>query len=83
MIRRVNSFLEEAHEILAVHEAAPSRLVLLDDTYKKLKGLSLQQDESLRQSLRCVENKLYRGAHILSWTALIDFIENVLNNVQP
>ena len=78
ILRRVNSFREEAHRILSVHEAAPSRTVILDDTYKKLHGLSLQQDELLRQALRCVENKLYRASHILAWTALMDFIENIL-----
>lgn len=78
VIRRINSFAVEAHRTLAVHEAAPSRAVLLDDTYSELQKLSLQQDELLRQALRCVENKLYRAAHILAWTALIDFIQNTL-----
>ena len=78
VLRRVNSFLEDAHKILSVHEAAPSRTVILDETYKKLQGLSLQQDELLRQALRCVENKLYRASHILAWTALMDLIENIL-----
>jgi len=78
ILRRVNAFLDEAHKILSIHEAAPSRIVLLDNTYKKLQKLSLQQDELLRQALRCVENKLYRAAHILAWTALIDLIENTL-----
>lgn len=78
LLHRTNSFLKEANKILAIHEAAPSRIVILDNTYKKLKALSLAQDELLRQSLRCVENNLYRAAHVLAWTALIDLIENVL-----
>lgn len=78
VLRRVNSFLEDAHKILSVHEAAPSRTVILDETYKKLQGLSLQQDELLRQALRCVENNLYRASHILAWTALMDLTENIL-----
>lgn len=78
VLRRVNSFREEAHRILSVHEAAPSRVVILDETYKKLQGLSLQQDELLRQALRCVENELYRASHILAWTALMDLVENIL-----
>ena len=75
IFQRIESFKKEAHKILAIHEAAPSRTVILDDTYKKLKGLSLQQDELLRQSLRCIENQLFRAAHILSWTAFMDFIQ--------
>lgn len=78
VIRRANAFMAEAHKILAVHETAPSRTVLLDETYKELQQLSLRQDELLRQALRCVENKLYRAAHILCWVALIDFFETIL-----
>jgi hypothetical protein len=79
-VRRINSFEAEAHRILAVHEAAPSRAVLLDGTYKELRQLSLQQDELLRQALRCVENNLYRASHILAWTALVDLIQNILSS---
>ena len=91
ILRKVELFRNEAHQILAIHEAAPSRAVILDDTYKKIQGLSLRQDEVLRQSLRCVENKLFRAAHILAWTSLIDYIQEKLasdgfvklNNARP
>lgn len=78
IVSQINSFLDDAHEILSVHETAPSRTVLLDKTYKELQALSLEQDELLRQALRCVENNLYRAAHILAWTALIDLVERIL-----
>jgi len=78
IVHRINSFVAEAHKILSAHEAASSRTVLLDETYRELQELSLEQDELLRQALRCIENKLYRAAHILAWTALIDLIENIL-----
>jgi hypothetical protein len=78
ILNRVNSFVDEAHKILSAHETAPSRAVLLDETYKELKNLSLEQDELLRQALRCIENRLYRASHILAWTALMDLIENIL-----
>jgi hypothetical protein len=78
VLRRINSFLDDAHKILSVHEAAPSRTVLLDRTYKELQELSLEQDELLRQALRCIENNLYRASHILGWTALMDLIESIL-----
>lgn len=71
-------FQREAHDILAVHEAAPSRLILLEDTYKNLTALSLRQDDLLRQALRCVENKLYRAAHVMAWAAFMDFLEEKL-----
>lgn len=43
-----------------------------------LTKLSSQQDELLKQALRCVEQDLYPSAHILAWTALMDMIENIL-----
>ncbi len=75
---RVSSFTKEAHKILSAHETAPSRVVLLDRSYKEIGELSLAQDELLRQSLRCIENNLNRASHILAWIALIDYIENLL-----
>jgi hypothetical protein len=78
VLNRVKSFQDDAHKILSIHEAAPSRTVLLDKTYKELQELSVEQDELLRQALRCIENDLYRAAHILAWTALIDLIESTL-----
>ena len=78
ILRKARRFEREAHEILATHESSISRAYLLDDTYKALSGLSLDQDQLLRQALRCVENKLFRAAHILAWTACIDLIQNKL-----
>lgn len=53
-------------------------MVILNYTYQNLAKLSSQQDELLRQALQCVESDLYRPAHILAWTALIDLVENIL-----
>ncbi|WNZ29951.1 MAG: hypothetical protein IAX21_03590 [Candidatus Bathyarchaeota archaeon] len=78
LLQRSTSFLKEAAQILSIHEAAPARVVILDNTYKQLENLSIIQDELLRQSLRCIENNLYRAAHILAWNALIDLVENIL-----
>lgn len=75
VLHRARAFEREAHTILAVHEAAPSRLVLLEDTYRRLTALTLRQDDLLRQALRCVENELYRAAHVMAWAAFMDFLE--------
>jgi hypothetical protein len=91
ILRKVKVFEQEAHTILAQHETSPSRLILLEDTYGKLNKLSLQQDDLLRQALRCVENELYRAAHVMSWAAFMDFLEeklasdgfNKLRNIRP
>jgi hypothetical protein len=75
---RLASFSAEAHFILATHEAAPSRIISLEDTYDNLTRLSLQQDELFRQSLRCLEHGLYRASHVMAWAGFMDFLEEKL-----
>lgn len=78
LLDRVRAFQREAHHVLSVHEAAPSRIVLLEDTYKRLSALSIRQDELLRQALRCIENELFRAAHVMAWAGFMDFLEEKL-----
>jgi hypothetical protein len=78
LLGRARAFQREAHQVLSVHEDAPSRVVLLEQTYKRLGALSLRQDEMLRQALRCIENELFRAAHVMAWAALMDFVEEKL-----
>ncbi|MCH8813532.1 MAG: hypothetical protein IH957_00335 [Chloroflexi bacterium] len=78
-IARAKAFEKEAHVILSVHESAASRIVLLTDTYSKLTVLSLKQDDLMRQALRCVENGLFRAAHVMAWAAFMDFLEEKLS----
>lgn len=75
LLRRARSFEREAHAILSVQERARSRVVILDQTYARLSGLTLKQDELLRQSLRCAEAELYRAAHVMAWAGFMDFME--------
>lgn len=77
-LRRVKAFEREAHVVLSVHESARSRVVLLEDTYRRLGKLSLRQDELFRQALRCVENSLFRAAHVMAWAGFMDFLEEKL-----
>jgi hypothetical protein len=74
-LRRVNNFRNEARLILARHETSPERIITLSTSYVKLDALSLKQDELFRQSLRCIENSLFRAAHVLSWAGFMDFYE--------
>src|SRR5438034_3417142 len=75
LLSRVSGLQREAHQVLSVHEAAGSRIVLLEDTYKRLGSLTLRQDELLRQALRCIENELFRAAHVMAWAGFMDFLE--------
>jgi hypothetical protein len=78
LLRSSRAFAAEAHAILGTHEASPSRVVLLEDSYRKLAALSLKQDELMRQALRCMESKLYRASHVMAWAGFMDFLEEKL-----
>ncbi|MFI5399229.1 MAG: hypothetical protein ACHQ9S_27175 [Candidatus Binatia bacterium] len=79
-LQRADAFRKEAHAILATHEAARSRVFVLEDSYKTLTGLSLRQDDLLRQALRCAETSLFRAAHVMAWAGLMDFLEEKLES---
>jgi len=72
---KVIKFEEAAHKIFGIKEASQSRVIHLTDTYDKLGKLSVKQDDVLRQALRCIEVEVFRGAHVLSWAALVDYLQ--------
>ncbi|MBR9701465.1 hypothetical protein GOV13_00920 [Candidatus Pacearchaeota archaeon] len=74
--KKFENFKKESKKILSKQETSKSRIISLDSSYKKLSELSLKQDELLRQSLRCVEEELFRAAHVMSWASFMDFIED-------
>lgn len=75
ILKRVNSFKKEAHGLFSKYETSPSRVIDLKKTYQQLDGLSIQQDDLFRQAIRCVEQELYRAAHVMAWAAFMDFLE--------
>jgi len=79
LLSSVRSFERECHQILARHETSSSRIILLEASYKTLRGLSLHQDELFKQALRCLEHGLYRAAHVMAWAAFMDYLEEKLN----
>jgi hypothetical protein len=77
---RLGAFEAEAHSILGRVESAKSRGVTLDKSYSDLGGLSLRQDDMFRQALRCVENDLYRAAHVMAWAGLVDCLHSLVES---
>jgi hypothetical protein len=76
LIASAAEFERQAHALLAIHESvSKSRVVVLDQTYQSLGALNLRQDDLMKQSLRCTEEGLYRGAHVMAWAAFMDFLE--------
>lgn len=77
-MERALAFKRAAHAMLAVHETSSSRVVVLSDSYAQLSRLNLKQDDLMRQALRCVEEGVYRAAHVMAWAAYMDFLEERL-----
>ena len=80
--RRAALFSKQANAILATHESAKSRIITVEESYKKLRQLSIKQDDLFRQALRCIEHSLFRAGHVLAWAGLMDFFEEKLANDQ-
>ncbi len=80
LVKRAHAFQRQAHLILGTHETSKSRVILLEATYDTLGRLSLKQDELFRQSLRCVENSLFRASHVMAWSGFIDFLTEKLSS---
>lgn len=80
VLARSRRFEKAAHTILGRHESSGSRVVLLEETYGQLSGLSIKQDELFRQALRCVENQLYRASHVMAWAGFMDFLEEKISS---
>ncbi|MCK5612165.1 hypothetical protein KAR91_60395 [Candidatus Pacearchaeota archaeon] len=80
ILKRVDSFKKEAHGIFSAYETSPSRVFDLSKTYQQLSGLSIQQDDLFRQALRCVEQELYRAAHVMAWAAFMDLLEEKIES---
>lgn len=56
-----------AHEILAKHETSPSRVVLLEDLVQLLSGTPVDVQDYFKESVRCLEQELFRAAIVMSW----------------
>lgn len=77
--RQAGEFESAAHAILSRHEASSrSRVISLRRTRRQLQGLSLHQDELLREALDCIEHGLYRAGHVSAWQAFIDLLSEKL-----
>lgn len=88
---RVAVFESEAKKLLSRIETSKTRVITLEESYKKVSGLSLKQEDLFKQALRCIEHELYRAAHVMGWAAFIDFMHQKLgedgyvklNNARP
>ena len=77
-LSKAHNFQKEATRILSTHESSSSRTITLEDSYQKLRKLSVKQHSLFSESLECIKSELYRAAHVLAWAAFMDFIEEKL-----
>jgi hypothetical protein len=68
----------ELKAVLARVESSPQRAITLTDSFDNLSRLTVKQDALLREALYCVEQGLYRPAHVAAWTAFIDYFHEWL-----
>jgi hypothetical protein len=78
VLRWVAELDAETRAILATHEASTDRILTLEGSYEALEGLSLDQEQLFRESLRALEVKHFQAAHVLAWAAFIDYLHNLL-----
>lgn len=64
---RVGKARRAAHNALAKHESAASRIVLLEVLSKQLSGTPVDVQDYFSEAISCLENKLYRSGIILAW----------------
>lgn len=76
LLSKIQAFEHDAHFILSKHEATVSRIITIEDTYCNLTGLSLDQDKLFHEAIKCVENKLFKAAHVMAWAAFMDYLED-------
>lgn len=76
----VKNFEHEAHTIFSIHDSSASRIIKLDEAYKTLSGLTLTQEDLFKQSFRCLENELFKSAHVMAWAGFMDFVEEKLGS---
>ena len=74
-LARFDAFRVEAQSLFAQDEGSVHRVITINAAYQKLSGLSVKQDDMLRQALRCVEVGAYRAAHVMAWAAIIDRLQ--------
>lgn len=76
---RLTSFRAAAQAMLGQHETSQrTRVITLSTSYDDVTSLNLQQEELLKQALRCAEHGLYRAAHVMAWAAYADCLQEKL-----
>lgn len=70
-----------AHKVLAIHESALSRVILLEELPKQLTGLPVDVAEYFRESIRCLEVNCIRAGIVTAWCGFFElFLVNLYSS---
>jgi len=78
ILEKSREFEEDVQELLEKHETAPARTINLQRTIEDLKGLNLKQEKLLVDAVNCIRLEIFRGAYVLAWAAMADYLEEWL-----
>jgi hypothetical protein len=71
LLARRDSAERAAHKILEGHEAAASRVVFLQDSFRNVHGLPVDVAAYYEEALRALGIGCYRAAMVLAWAGFI------------
>jgi len=70
-----------AHRVLAQHESAASRVILLEDLTKSLSGTPVDVQDYFSEAISCLERQLYRSGMVLAWAGHFHVLSEVCYQV--
>ena len=71
-IEKAKNAENEAHKILSSIEGASSRVVYLNELFKKLGSLPVDVNSYFKEALGCLENDYRRASVVLSWAGFFE-----------
>lgn len=73
---RLSAFEQNINAMLQRYESSNrARVIALSVLVTEVEQLNADQEELLKQSLRCAEHGLYRAAHVMAWAAYVDGLQ--------
>ena len=78
ILDRVQALRSRCRTILSMVETSPDRMLTLEQSYRRIEGLSVKQHGLFQQAMRCLENGIYRAAYVMAWAAFVDFLHEKL-----
>ena len=80
-IIKANAARKISHTILSGHESSISRVILLEGLFKQLSGAPVDVQDYFKESISCLEGRLFRAGIVMSWAGYFHmFTETLYQN---